>query len=81
MKGNATRTTRIEDVLVGVFGAFIGAEFVSGMMHAKGTPDFGFGARFGLAIGGAVLVLGLLMMMRRSVGPMRPGKKRADRDY
>ncbi len=79
MKGNATRTTRIEDVLVGVFGAFIGAEFVSGMLHAKGTPDFGFGAKFGLAVVGAVVALGLLILMRRSVGPLRPGKKRADR--
>ncbi|MES2974934.1 MAG: hypothetical protein V4757_15070 [Pseudomonadota bacterium] len=81
MKGEATRTTRIEDVLVGVFGAFIGAEFVSGMLRAKGTADFGFGAKFGLAVAGAVVVLGLLMMMRRSVGPLRSGKKRAERDY
>lgn len=66
---------------MGVFGAFIGAEFVSGMLHVKGTPDFGFGAKFGLAIAGACVVLGLLMMMRRSVGPLKSGKKRAERDY
>ena len=51
------------------------------MLWTKGTPDFGFGVKFGMAVGGAVVVLGLLAIMRRSVGPLKSGKKRADRDY
>ena len=77
----AIRSTRIEDVLVGMFGAVIGAEFVSAMIHRKGEDIMGFGGRFGLAVFGAVVMLGLLALMRRSVGPMRSGKSKSKRDY
>lgn len=77
----ATRATRIEDILVGMFGAVIGAEFLSAMIRHKGEEALGFGAKFGLAVVGAVVILGLLALMRRSVGPMRSGKSKAKRDY
>jgi uncharacterized membrane protein YeaQ/YmgE (transglycosylase-associated protein family) len=79
--GSATRSTRIEDVLVGIFGAVIGAEFLSAMFQHKGEEVLGFGAKFGLAVLGAFVILGLLAFMRRSVGPMRSGKGKAKRDY
>ena len=78
--GEPTRITRIEDVLVGVFGAFVGAEFMSAMLHHKGDVEQGFSVKLGLAFAGAVVALGLLTWMRRSVGPLVSGKKKVRRD-
>jgi len=64
-----------------MFGAVIGAEFMSAMIHHKGDEAMGFGGKFGLAVFGAVVMLGLLALMRRSVGPMRSGKPKGKRDY
>jgi uncharacterized membrane protein YeaQ/YmgE (transglycosylase-associated protein family) len=71
--------TRIETVLVGVFGAFIGGEFVAHYVGAS-TPTSGFTASaFLLAVGGAIALLALLGVMRKAVGPMRPHKRKKAR--
>ena len=68
--------TRIETVLVGVFGAFIGGEAVA-HVFAGGTAPTGFtGSALLLAIGGAITLVALLAVMRKAVGPMRPHKLR-----
>jgi uncharacterized membrane protein YeaQ/YmgE (transglycosylase-associated protein family) len=73
--GAATKTTRIEEVLVGVFGAFIGGEFVTAMLNSgKAQESFTVGGLLNAVIGAVVLVL-LLGVMRRAVGPMRSRKK------
>jgi uncharacterized membrane protein YeaQ/YmgE (transglycosylase-associated protein family) len=75
--GSKTKVTRIEEVLVGVFGAFIGGEFVTAMLNSgKEQPNFTMGGLVN-AIGGAIALILLLTVMRRAVGPMRSRKKPA----
>jgi uncharacterized membrane protein YeaQ/YmgE (transglycosylase-associated protein family) len=65
---------RAENMLVAVFGAFIGGEFLSTVL-ASGPPVTGFRvSSLALAIGASVGMLALLALMRRTVGPMRPHK-------
>ncbi|MBC7376571.1 MAG: hypothetical protein H7346_03940 [Burkholderiaceae bacterium] len=78
--GEPTRITRIEDILVGVFGAFVGAEFMSAMLRHKGDVEQGFSIKLGLAVAGAVAALALLAWMRNSVGPIGGKKKKVRRD-
>ena len=66
------RVRRIEDVLVGVFGAFIGGEFLAAMLAGGGTASGFRISSLAFAVGGAVAMLLLLALMRRSVGPLRP---------
>jgi uncharacterized membrane protein YeaQ/YmgE (transglycosylase-associated protein family) len=89
------KTTRIEDVLVGVFGAFIGGEFIAAMLNpppvvavvanAPKVVAAPVAAPFtmlglALAIAGAVVMLVLLALMRKSVGPMGGKKPKGGRD-
>jgi uncharacterized membrane protein YeaQ/YmgE (transglycosylase-associated protein family) len=77
--GKITRTSRIEDVLVGVFGAFIGGEAVA---NAVRGPVAGGGftiSGLALAATGAVTMLVVLWFLRRAVGPLRPGTSRVKR--
>jgi hypothetical protein len=72
----------VEAVLVGVFGAFIGGEFLADMLGGAVTaanPGFGFGARIMLAAASAAALVGLLAAMRKAVGPMRGGKPKPNR--
>ena len=73
--GSKTKAMRIEEVLVGVFGAFIGGEFVTAMLNS-GKEQTAFTA-LGLfnAVAVAVALLLLLSVMRRAVGPMKSRKK------
>ena len=66
------KVVRVEEVLVGMFGAVVGAEVMRTM---SGTPDSGV-TLLGVAaaVGGAVLLLALLKAMRGAVGPLRSGK-------
>lgn len=67
----------IENVLVGIFGAFIGGDFVVALLN-KGVvndKDFHIGS-LGFAVAGAVVMLIILKLLRRSVGPLQPGKKK-----
>lgn len=73
---NGGRTLIIENVLVGVFGAFIGGEFLVAMLTAGPVPE---GFRIGslaVALGTAVVLLFLLKLMRKAVGPLRASKSR-----
>ncbi len=70
------RTVIIENVLVGVFGAYIGGDFVASLLSHGATNDRDFSAgSLGLSVVGAVVALLLLKLMRKAVGPMRPAKK------
>ncbi|RYG14475.1 MAG: hypothetical protein EON92_01975 [Burkholderiales bacterium] len=71
----------IEGILVGMFGAFIGAEFISAMLHTKGTPEPGFVLKLSLSFAGCAGLLFLLFLMRRSVGPMKNSQSKKRRDY
>lgn len=73
--GSRTKVTRIEEVLVGVFGAFIGGEFVTAMFNSgKEQPNFTMLGLFN-AVAVAVAMILLLSVMRRAVGPMHSRKK------
>ena len=82
---------RVEGILVGIFGAFIGGEFVASQFAEKapvvvavpGAPAAVVAAvpftllALLLAVGGAVVMLVLLRIMRSAVGPMRGSKSRS----
>jgi uncharacterized membrane protein YeaQ/YmgE (transglycosylase-associated protein family) len=74
------KVNRIEEVLVGVFGAFIGGEFVADMLRGKSTETFSMSS-LGLAAAGAVVMLLLLKVMRGAVGPLVAKKRPAARKY
>ena len=75
MMGTAGKITRIEEMLVGVFGAFIGGDFVlSQLVGPTGTGSLL--QSLGLAAAGAAVMLVLLRVMRGAVGPMRNSKSR-----
>lgn len=76
MQADKSKVFRIESVLVGVFGAFVGGDFLVAMLWG---PKAGGVSAVGLAmaVAGAIVLLALLSVMRRAVGPMRPAKKRA----
>lgn len=65
-------SSRVEAVLVGMFGAVIGGEFPLAAVAATGVQP----ASLGLAFLGGVLMLSLLALMRRVVGPLKPSAKR-----
>jgi uncharacterized membrane protein YeaQ/YmgE (transglycosylase-associated protein family) len=67
------KVSRLEEVLVGVFGAFVGGEFVADMLRGSSTEAFS-ASSLGLAAAGAVVLLVLLKIMRGAVGPLRSGK-------
>ncbi|HEY0824930.1 MAG TPA: hypothetical protein VGD76_14170, partial [Ramlibacter sp.] len=74
MLGSKGTVHRVEEVLVGVFGAFIGGEFVVDVFRGgPPAPGFSIGSA-GMALLGAGVMLALLKMMREAVGPLRPGK-------
>jgi uncharacterized membrane protein YeaQ/YmgE (transglycosylase-associated protein family) len=72
------RTVLVENLLVGVFGAFIGGDFLVAMFNGGAVNDkvFHVGS-LGMAIGGAVALLAVLRLMRGAVGPMRSSKSKA----
>lgn len=72
--GTSERVARVEELLVGVFGAFVGGEFVTPMLAGGAPPGF---TALGLlnAVAAASVLLVLLAGMRRAVGPMRARKK------
>lgn len=78
MMAGSGRVIVIENVLVGVFGAFIGGEFLATVTGMVGPKDTGFHfSALLLAAGAAVALLFVLRLMRGAVGPMRAGKSRA----
>ena len=80
--GSDDRIVMIENVLVGVFGAFIGGEFIVSMFSGGVAPDNKFHASsLAIAVATAVVMLLALRLMRRVVGPLRAGKPKAQRHY
>jgi uncharacterized membrane protein YeaQ/YmgE (transglycosylase-associated protein family) len=75
MMAHGDRVLILENVAVGVFGAFIGGDFVAAMLSTGIVNDKVFSVRsLGLAIAGAVTLLLILKAMRKAVGPLRHGK-------
>jgi uncharacterized membrane protein YeaQ/YmgE (transglycosylase-associated protein family) len=68
----------IENILVGVFGAFIGGDFLVAMFNGGVVNDKVFHvSSLAMAIAGAVVMLVVLRLMRSVVGPMRGSKSKA----
>jgi uncharacterized membrane protein YeaQ/YmgE (transglycosylase-associated protein family) len=69
------RIVLVESVLVAVFGAFIGGDFVASQLNGGVVDDKVFKvSSLSMAVTGAVVMLLLLGLMRRVVGPLRAGK-------
>jgi hypothetical protein len=77
LRKGGSKTDLLESILVGVFGAFIGGEFLAAQFHGKSAGVPGFGMGLGLAIASAGGMLALLGLMRHAVGPLRVGKSRS----
>jgi uncharacterized membrane protein YeaQ/YmgE (transglycosylase-associated protein family) len=76
------RSAQIENILIGMFGAFIGGEFVSAQISGTAVATGFHFSSLVLSIAGAVVLLLLLKLMRKTVGPMQKGKSNAKkRDY
>ena len=61
-----------------MFGAFIGGEFAADMVRGSAPPDSqAFIVKLLLCILCSCIALGLLVAMRRAVGPQLAGKSRA----
>jgi uncharacterized membrane protein YeaQ/YmgE (transglycosylase-associated protein family) len=81
MSSDSSKSNTIENILIGMFGAFIGGDFVAVQISgAAVATDFHFSSLL-LAIVGALVMLGLLYLMRKAVGPMRNGVSKKKRDY
>ena len=80
MMKEPARIVLIENVLVGVFGAFIGGDFIVTLMNKGVVNDkvFSMGS-LAFAVAGAVALLLILKLMRLAVGPMVAGKKKPRR--
>ncbi|WP_048440039.1 GlsB/YeaQ/YmgE family stress response membrane protein [Caenimonas sp. SL110] len=76
LRKGASRTELVESILVGIFGAFIGGEFLAAQFHGKSPGVPGFAMGLGLAVAGSVVMLLLLGVMRKAVGPMKAGKSK-----
>jgi uncharacterized membrane protein YeaQ/YmgE (transglycosylase-associated protein family) len=78
LMSNAGRIHLIENVLVGVFGAFIGGDFVVAMMNKGIVNDKDFSvSSLAFAVTGAVVMLLILKLIRRAVGPMHVSKPKS----
>lgn len=81
LAGTREKILILENLGVGVFGAYIGGDFVAAILSGGKTNDtvFSMGS-LGLAVAGAVTALVLLRLMRRAVGPMHRSKGARRRD-
>ena len=75
------KSATIENILIGMFGAFIGGDFVSVQLGGDAVTKGFHLSSLMLAIAGAVVMLALLQLMRKAVGPMRNGVSKKKRDY
>jgi uncharacterized membrane protein YeaQ/YmgE (transglycosylase-associated protein family) len=77
---DAGRILMLESVAVGIFGAFIGGDFMVAMVTSGVVDPNVFSVRsLAFAIAGAALMLAMLRLMRRAVGPLRSGKPKPRR--
>jgi uncharacterized membrane protein YeaQ/YmgE (transglycosylase-associated protein family) len=75
------RSVQIENILIGMFGAFIGGDFVSVQVSGAAVATEFHMSSLALAVVGAVVMLLLLKLMRKVVGPMRNSTSKRKRDY
>jgi uncharacterized membrane protein YeaQ/YmgE (transglycosylase-associated protein family) len=75
LMGTTGKIMRIEEMLVGVFGAFIGGDFLVSQINGP-TATGSLVQSLGMALGGAAVMLVLLRMMRGVVGPLASKKSR-----
>ena len=74
------RMVTIENIGVGIFGAFIGGDFIAAMLNGGVINDKDFKiSSLAIAVTAAVVMLLMLRLMRRVVGPMKAGKKKVAR--
>lgn len=80
MRGGLGRIAMIENLAVGIFGAFLGGEFLAAMFGsaAAGDTDFHI-ASLGMAVGGAVVLLVALGLIRGPVAPLAKRRAKAGR--
>jgi uncharacterized membrane protein YeaQ/YmgE (transglycosylase-associated protein family) len=74
MMGSKGTILRVEEMFVGIFGAFIGGEFVATLLTSAKAAEKFSAASLGIAIAGAAVLLILLRLMRKVVGPLRSHK-------
>ena len=81
MATGAGKVQLLEGVAVGAFGAVIGAEALAAFFQAnQPAPGVTFTGVLA-AVGGAVVMLALLGLMRGAVGPMRTRKSPSGRRH
>jgi uncharacterized membrane protein YeaQ/YmgE (transglycosylase-associated protein family) len=69
-----SRSAQVENIVVGMFGAFVGGDFIAAQFNGGVVaPEFRISS-LGLAVLGAVIMLGLLQWMRKAVGPLKKGR-------
>lgn len=76
------RVLLIENVMVGIFGAFVGGDFLVALMN-KGVVDdkiFKMGSLV-YAVVVAVVMLLVLKLLRHVVGPLKAGKAKPRARY
>ena len=79
--GNSTHSTRVEDIAVGVFGAFLGGELLYNALRLP--PQLAADGFNGVAMmlaavcGGGMVVL--LLLFRKSTGPQKPHRSKPPR--
>lgn len=73
------KVVMIESILVGVFGAFIGGEFIASMLNSGVIATEFKISSLAISVTCAVVMLLLLRLMRRAVGPMKASKKKVGR--
>jgi len=82
MMASGNRIVILENVAVGVFGAFIGGDFLASMLHGPLVNDKVFSARsLAYALLGAGTLLLALRAMRAAVGPLRDRKSAVRQRY
>ena len=74
MMNAPARSAQIENILIGMFGAFIGGDFVAAQLNGGVVATEFQIASLGLAIAGAVVMLVLLRLMRKAVGPLKKSR-------
>ncbi len=81
LAGTREKILILESVGVGMFGSFIGGDLVASVLSHGATNDkvFSLGS-LGLAVGGGLVALALLRLMRRVVGVQHVTKGPRRRD-
>ena len=81
LAGTREKILVLESIGVGMFGSFIGGDLVASVLSHGATNDkvFSMGS-LGLAVGGGLVALALLRLMRRVVGKQHVTKGPRRRD-